>query len=267
MSVAAPLGLRPLRAVLALLASLVVPGLLVGAWQVAATREWLDPTFFPAPSRIWDAMWKLWRDGALVDGGMTTVGRAVKGWVIAGSLGVAVGMTLAWWPRVQRAVAPTFEFMRSIPPPVIVPVAVLLLGPREKMEVTIIALAAVWPALINTAVSVRATDPLLIDAARVYRLSRWQQATRIQLPSAMPSILVGLRISLAVSVIVAVVAEMIGSSGGLGTLIVESRSRFRIADVYAIVVVLGVLGLVINAIVQTIENWLTRWQRADQTAP
>lgn len=250
---------RPAR----LPAALILPALLLGAWQIAATQQWLDGLYFPPPLKIWDALWRPSTDHTLVKEGATTVARAIKGWVIGGAIGAAVGLALSRSQSVERAVAPTLEFMRSFPAPVIVPVALLFLGVGERMEVTVVAFAALWPVLINTTVGARSTEPLLIDAARVFHMSRLRQASQILLPSALPSILVGLRISLAVSLVVAVVAEMLGSGAGLGNLIIEASSRFQIPNVYAIVVVLGVIGVAVNAAVQYSENWLTRWQRAD----
>src|SRR5262249_48260334 len=119
---------RPAR----LPAALILPALLLGAWQIAATQQWLDGLYFPPPLKIWDALWRLSTDHTLVKEGATTVARAIKGWVIGGAIGAAVGLALSRSQSVERAVAPTLEFMRSFPAPVIVPVALLFLGVGER---------------------------------------------------------------------------------------------------------------------------------------
>jgi len=239
----------------------IVPVALLVAWERGASSGAIDPVFFPPPSRIWDAFRRQVETGALREAATTTVGRMLIGWAIAGVLGAAGGVLLGRSHGARTALTPTVEFLRAMPAAAIVPVALLVMGPSASMEIAVVAFAGVWPVLLNTTGGVVATEPLLLEAARVCGLGRWRQATRIQLPAAVPGIAAGLRISLAICLVVAVISEMVASTAGLGNLVVEARSRYRNADVYAIVAVLGVIGLATSITLHAAERRLTRWQQ------
>lgn len=244
-----------------LVVPLMLPVGLLALWERGAVTGTLDPVYFPPPSRIWEALRRLASDGDLGEAGATTVGRALAGWALAAALGVVIGVLLGRSARGRAAFSPTFEFLRALPAAAMVPVAILALGATRTMEVAVVAFAGLWPVLLNATAGTVSTDPLLLDAARACGLGRWRQATRIQLPAAGPTIAAGLRTSLSICLIVAVIAEMVASTSGLGNLIIESRSRYRNADVYAIVAVLGGIGLLTSAALQVAERRLLRWQR------
>ena len=241
--------------------SLVIPATAVIAWEWAAEAGHLQATYFPAPSRILEALLDLIEEGVVFSAARITLVRMTVGWMLAGLIGIGVGCLLGRTTWLRTALWPSLEYLRAIPVAAIVPAGLLLLGVGGSMEITVIVFAAVWPVLINTTAAVAATQPILLDTARVFGFSKLRQIFTIQLPAAGPSILAALRTSLAISLIVAIVAEMLASSGGLGNAIVEARSRYRVADVYAIVLTLGVIGLITNAGLERIERLLTRWQR------
>ena len=110
------------------------------------------------------------------------------------------------------------------------------------------------PVLLNAVHGLLSTDQQLKEVARSIRMSRSRQVCSIELPSAVPGILLGLRTSLAIAVIVAVVAEMLASSGGLGDELIQASRRFRSADVYAFVLVLGAIGATANGLLQHAER-------------
>jgi sulfonate transport system permease protein len=244
---AARLGLR-------LVQSLALPAAIVVLWQLAAGAQLIDPVFFPAPLDVWAALGQLAGPGPMRDGLRTTVESMLAGWVLAGAVGVVAGILVGRSPLIARATGPTLEFLRATPPSIIVPVLILFLGTGQRMELAVIVFAAVWPVLLNTVHGVRSTDAVLLEAAASLRLSRLATIVKIVLPSAVPSIVVGLRISLAISLIAAVVAEILGSSGGLGTFIVFARSRFQSPDIYAALVVLGVIGYLSNGLLRLAER-------------
>jgi sulfonate transport system permease protein len=244
---AARLGLR-------LVQSLALPATIVVLWQLASTAQLINPVFFPAPLAVWTSLGQLADPGPMRDGVRVTVESMLVGWVVAGAVGIVAGMLIGRSALIARAAGPTLEFLRATPPSIIVPVLILFLGTGQRMEVAVIVFAAIWPVLLNTVHGVRSTDAVLLEAAATLRLSRLAMVYKIVLPSAVPSILVGLRISLAISLIAAVVAEILGSSGGLGTFIVFARSRFQSPDIYASLVVLGVIGYLSNGLLRLAER-------------
>jgi ABC-type nitrate/sulfonate/bicarbonate transport system permease component len=109
------------------------------------------------------------------------------------------------------------------------------------MKVTVVALAAFFPVLINTVQGVRAVDPVVTDMARTFGHSGLAVLWRILLPASAPYILAGMRISLGISLVVVIIAEMISSSGGLGDLILDMQRSFQVTDSYAWLVIVAVL--------------------------
>src|SRR5690606_19326919 len=112
--------------------------------------------------------------------------------------------------------------------------------------------AAIWPVLLNTLHGLVSVDSQLREMARSIRLPRWRQVSSIELPSSVPLILLGARTALSIAMIVAVVAEMVASTGGLGDELIQASRRFRSAEVYAYVVVLGAVGAATNYALQAV---------------
>jgi ABC-type nitrate/sulfonate/bicarbonate transport system permease component len=251
--------MRLARRVLARVAQYAaVPAALLLLWHVVAENELVNPVFLPTPARVLDALQAQWRSGELLDAARLTVGRGLLGWVLAGVLGVVVAVAVTRSRALADALAPPLDFLRSLPAASIIPPATLLLGYGRSMELTVIVFAAVWPVLLNALHGILATEPQLQELARSIRMSKPRRVFSIELPSAVPSILLGLRTSLAVAIIVAVVAEMLASSGGLGDELIQASRRFRSADVYAFVLVLGAIGATTNFLLQSVERRVLR---------
>lgn len=250
------------RAIRVTLELLAVPAVLLALWYAAATRELVSPVFLPTPQQVLDAGLDAWRNGDLLEATRITIGRALAGWIVAGVVGVVAAVAVTRSRALAEALSPPLDFLRSLPAAAVIPPATLILGYGLSMEIAVIIFAAVWPVLLNGVQGILAAEPQLREVARSIRLSRVRQVFSIELPSAIPAILLGVRTSLSIAVIVAVVAEMLASSGGLGDELIQASRRFRSADVYAFVFVLGVLGATANFLVLAIERRILR-----RTAP
>jgi ABC-type nitrate/sulfonate/bicarbonate transport system permease component len=155
------------------------------------------------------------------------------------------------------------NFFRSLPPVALIPLFLFIFGIGTKMQVAIIYFSAVWPVVLNTVDGVRATDPILLDVAKVYRLSGWRRVG-LTLHSATPQIFVGARIALAIALIVMVVSEMVGSTNGIGYVILQAQREFKVADMWAGILVIALVGLAVNILFVAIERRALRWQRGHQ---
>lgn len=172
----------------------------------------------------------------------------VVGWAIAilvgGLLGVLLGLSDPVWKYSMASV----EVLRSIPSISFVPVALLLLGFSQTMELVVVVYVCVWPVLMATMGGVRGVEPQLRDTARTLGLGWWLTVTRIVLPAAVPHILVGIRLALSLAIALAVIAEMLGNPQGLGFGIVFVQRAFRPADVFAYLLVIGLIGWLLNTL-------------------
>ena len=162
------------------------------------------------------------------------------------------------------------EFLRAIPPPVLVPIFILFAGIDNVMKVLVIISGCVWPVLLNTVEGVRATDEVLGDTCRSYRIGGWLRIRRFVLPAASPQIVTGARQALSLGIILMVVSELKAASAGIGYSIITFQRGFEIPEMWSGVLVLGVIGVVLSVIFRVVERWVLRWYhgvRAAERAP
>jgi ABC-type nitrate/sulfonate/bicarbonate transport system permease component len=245
-----------------LLLRLSVLGGLAIAWQAAATLA-DDPVAWPTFGAVAGRFWELWIANpiAWIDSILPSLARLLAGWLVAVGIGVAAGSLIGLSTAARQMVDPVAAFLRSIPPPALLPLFIVLLGIGDGMKVAMIAFGVVWPILLNTADGVASVEPLHRETARVYRIGFGSELTRIILPSAAPKIFAGLRVSLSIAVILMVISEMVATVNGVGFELVQAQRAFRSLDVWATIVLLGLLGSTLNAILGAIERHVLSWHR------
>jgi ABC-type nitrate/sulfonate/bicarbonate transport system permease component len=185
----------------------------------------------------------------------------IYGWLLASLGGIAAGAVIGSSRWARTYIAPTLEMVRPVPVSAFMPIVIAFIGLTGDMVLVVIALGAVWPVLLATVHGVSAVEPRLLEVSRSLRLSRLAMLWKIALPNAQPDILAGMRLGLTVSLILAVIGEMLTSEDGLGSFILLSGRTFRSADLFAGVIMLGVIGLVSNLALQAIEHRMLRWTR------
>jgi NitT/TauT family transport system permease protein len=182
-----------------------------------------------------------------------------SGYGLGCAAAVALGILMGYYRRLYNLLEPLTEFLRPLPKVTLLPVLILFLGLGATMKVTIVALAAFFPVLINTVQGVRAVDPVVTDMARTFGHSGFAVLRRILLPASAPYILSGMRISLGISLVVVIIAEMLSGTGGLGDVILEAQRRFLVVDSYSWLVVVAAFGFCLNALFVWAERRSTFW--------
>jgi ABC-type nitrate/sulfonate/bicarbonate transport system permease component len=241
-------SLPPARGLLPLLLLLIV-------WQLLQSGP---SPYFPAPSQWWTAAGNLFNREHLVLAFAATTLTFLEGLALAIVLGTALGVLIGVSKRAARALDPLLELMRAIPPPAVVPVAALLIGYNGTMKLTVIVLSALWPILLNATSAVRQIDPLLIDVARSFRLSTAQRIRRVILPAVVPALLIGIRIAIPLAIVVTLLVEMLTSLPGIGAVMIRSQRNFQSSEVYALLVLVGLFGFVVNDLFAVIEGVIMR---------
>lgn len=241
--------------------SLAVTAALVALWQYAADARWVSPVFLPGPDRAWAALVDGLVGGELWPKLGGTVERMFWGWLLASLTGVALGAAVGSSAAARAWLQPTLEFLRPLPASAIVPVTIALLGLSEGMVLSVIAFGALWPMLLGTIHGFAAVEPRLYEVARVLKLSRAEVIAKIALPNALPDIFAGLRIGLTVALILAVVGEMLASREGLGLWILLSARSFRSPDLFAGIILLGLIGLCSASLLTLAERHALRWRQ------
>ena len=188
-----------------------------------------------------------------------TVWQWFAGLIIGGVVGIVLGVTLGAVPLVQRLLNVPLEFLRPIPAIVYLPLLILVLGSRPQTGILLASLGAFWPLLFQSIYGVRAIDQQAIETGKVFGLSKRQRLWYIMLPSLLPYLATGVRIASSLALIVAVSIELVGGVPGLGADMAAASQNGLYDAMYGLLLVSGILGLLLNAVLERTEKRLLRW--------
>jgi ABC-type nitrate/sulfonate/bicarbonate transport system permease component len=227
-----------------------------GLWSAGA-----DTFYFPPLTDILTTFEETWLFERVGSDVLPSLARLGAGYTIAVAAGVAIGVPLGLSRTARRGASPIVEFLRAIPPPALLPPAIVVIGIGNSMKVFIIAFVCVWPVLLNTIDGVTGIDPTLTDTSRVYGVRGVDRLRRIVLPAAGPQIFAGMRTSLSLAVILMVISEMVASTNGIGFFVLESQRSFAIPEMWSGILLLGILGYVLNLAFALVEHRVLAWHR------
>ncbi len=231
--------------------------LVIGAWQIFGQR--VDPVLFTTPSAVVVAGWQMILSGELWSYLWPSLVVLVVGLAISAVAGIAVGLLLGRFWAADAAVDMYITFLYSIPTVALVPLMVLWVGFESTAKIVILFLFAFFPLVINTYQGVKNVDPRLIEVGRAFRCSERQLWTNIVLPAALPFIVTGLRLAVGRGLIGMVLADLYTAISGIGYLIVRSASTYRVDKMFVPIVVLGILGITLTALLRAAERWIAPW--------
>jgi ABC-type nitrate/sulfonate/bicarbonate transport system permease component len=231
--------------------------------ELVARFELLPARWFPPVTVVFSALVELLPTGAL----WIEVGRTLQGW--GGGLGIAtllavpLGMLIGSVEVVYRALRVVIEFLRPIPSVALIPAAVLIFGiTGASMKIFLVAFAAFWPILFQAIYGVQDVSPGVKVTARAYGLGPFSRFVRVILPSTLAYVATGLRISSAIALILAVTAELVVGVPGLGRAIAAAHTAAQVPTMYALIVVTGTLGWLLNTAFQAAEARALHWHPA-----
>lgn len=230
-------------------------------WWAVTAADGVSRVFLPSPQATWASLVEGLTDGDLLAFSWATVSRMVLGWALASLLGVALGAFIGLSGTARAYLQPTLEFIRPLPASALLPLAISIFGLSPAMVLSVVAFGAMWPVLLATVHGFASVPSQLQEVARCLQLSRLAYALKIGLPNAMPDIFAGMRLSLTVSLIVSVVGEMIASQSGLGQAILLAARSFRASELFAGIVLLGLIGFASSALLSKLEKRFLRWQK------
>ena len=254
-----PPSRAPRRARLVLLGG-VLPLLILAAWWGISASGAVPSYRLPSPAAVVAAGVDLSQRGLLGPYAAISTQRVMLGFAIGSIVGLTVGSIVGLSGAASAVFAPTIGAFRAVPSLAWVPLLILYLGFGEDSKVTLVAIGAMFPVYTTVAGALRHVDPHLVEVGRAFSYTRFELLTRIQLPAVVPSIVSGLRLALAQSWLFLVAAELIGSSMGLGYLLVESQGNGRIDRIFLAIITLAVLGKLSDAALGLLERYLlSRW--------
>ena len=249
------------RSIADAIASVLVLLAVVGCWWAASHAQWISKVFLPTPEAAVASLVEGLTTGDLREQSAQTIARMLEGWLLACLIGVALGALIGTSSVARAWLQPMLEFMRPLPASALMPLAISIFGLGSNMVLAVVAFGATWPVLLATLHGFSSIEPRLREVAAGLQLPRRDFIMKLGLPGALPDILAGMRLSLTVSLIVAVVGEMIASQAGLGQALLLAARSFQASELFAGIILLGVIGFAANAALTAIERRTLRWQQ------
>jgi NitT/TauT family transport system permease protein len=233
--------------------------LLLAIWEILSREGVIDPIIVPAPSEIFDSLGQLLTADYLMRHLLSTLWATLAGFAL-GSLGAfLIGSVAVLWPPVGRAVYPLVVAMQMLPKVALAPVFIAWLGFGFVPKVVMAASICFFPVLVNTIVGLTTVEDDQVLLLRSLRAKRWREFWELRLPSAAPEIFAGLKAAISFALIGAIVMELIGTRNGLGTLIARFSYSLDMGLVFAVLLLLSVMGLVLYGAVELIDRKVVFW--------
>jgi NitT/TauT family transport system permease protein len=235
----------------------------VGGWE-AIVRLWRVPDYLvPAPSAIARALGAGLTNRVYLEHAWITVAEALLGFVIAAATGIVLGTVIAQFRLVERTLYPYVVALQTLPKIAVAPLLVVWLGFGLSSKIVIAALVAFFPVLVNVIVGLKTVDAPKLDLMRSFSATRWQTFRYVTFPNALPFVFAGLDIAVVFSVLGAIVGEFVGSQRGLGNLILQFNTALDIAGMFAVLLLLAVLGVALHLVMQAIQRRVIFWAQPD----
>lgn len=226
-------------------------------WQALVMITGISETSLPSPIEVAKSGWE--NRQLLIDNTWVTVLEILIGFLAAIVLGVFLAALIHSSKTVERALYPWLVVSQMVPIPAIAPIIVIWTGFDLRPKIIVIALVSFFPIAVNTIDGLRAVDPQLLRLMKTLKASWWQRFRLAQVPAALPHFFSGLKVAAALSVIGAVFAEWVGSSEGLGYLILVLNNNTETATMFATIFLLSLIGIILFSIVSLLERILLPW--------
>ncbi|EFI65525.1 ABC transporter permease [Bacillus anthracis] len=243
-----------------LIRAITIPIIILIIWQLAGVFGLVSKTVLPTPLDIFVAFQELLKTGELFGHLSISVFRAAAGFFIGGSLGIILGTIVGFSTRSEQYLDPSVQMLRTVPHLAVAPLIVLWFGFGETSKVLLIADGAFFPLYVNAFLGIRGVDSKLFDVARVLEFSKRKLITKLILPAALPNLLLGARLSLGVAWVSLVVAELMGSTEGIGYMIMDARQFSNTDIVFVGIIIFAFVGKFSDSLVRLLEVKFLRWR-------
>lgn len=256
---------RPLWANMLLSAAGIL--IFIGVWEFAVRIGLVSAEKLVAPSEIimtfFEKLHSTVPDGNTIDVHIfTSLKLVLASFVVSCVIGVPLGLLMGFFNLFNKFLSPVFEIVRPIPPLAWIPIVIVILGTGFKAKLFIIFVAAFVPCVINSYTGIKATSTALLNVAKTAGANKAQLFFKVGIPSALPMVFTGIKVSFGSAWATLVAAEMIASSEGLGYMIQQGRIASKPAIVLLGMLVIGLIGAVLTAVLSLLEQKAIPWRKA-----
>jgi len=241
------------------------------AWWAATRPDGLvSALFLPPPIDVWEAFVRLWSRPYLGSTLGQHIGSSLQivigGWLLAGLVGLPLGIAMGWWKKARWIAFPIFQILRPVPPLAWIPLAILWLGIGSSARVFVVFIAAIVPWVMNSMQAVYSIDGLLVRAALTLGASDSQILTRVVCRTALPTLVAGARIALGNAWTTLVAAELLAATAGLGYIALNASRTLEMGILLVAMAIIGALGALFSIGMHLLTRWVAPWARAGVAA-
>jgi nitrate/nitrite transport system permease protein len=236
-------------------------GLVLLAWTLLSQTV---PPDLPSPLKTWEeskpyVLRPFFKDGEMNQGivrfALLSLVRVTKGFLLAVAVGTPLGFLLGLSTSFHRAFDPVIQVLRPISPLAWLPLGLVIFRQSEPAAIFTIAICAMWPTVINTAVGVRSVPEDYLNVGRVLRLSRAKMLRKVIVPATLPYIFTGWRLSLGIAWLVIVASEMLTGAPGIGGFLWQEYNSLVYSHILLSIITIGVIGLLLDRLMGVAERW------------
>lgn len=241
---------------------LVIPVLLFVIWYIIYIFGIFNPLMFPNPIKIILEFFRLLSDKEMLFNITRTLWRVIGAIIIGALIGVPLGLLFGYFEKLYTIFEFVIDFFRSIPVTALFPLFMLFFGIGNLSKIVLASWMISLIILVNTAYGVRHSNKSHLKMAKVYGVKKSYLFTNVIFFGAMPYIFSGLRIGVSLALIIIIVTEMfIGAVDGLGYAILDAQLAYRIPEMYAIIILTGIIGYLLNRAFLFSEKKMIHWTR------
>ena len=227
---------------------LILPAVLLVAWQGLCTWGIFTPDVMPSPVAVAAELSRLWTNGQLLGDIAITTWRVALGFLLGTAVATVLGAVVGYSRRAGDYLDPTMQALKAVPSLAWVPLFILWFGIFEVSKVVLIAVGVFFPVYLNLVSGIRSTDRKLVEVGQVNGLGRIDLVRLILAPAALPSYITGLRAGLALGWMFVIAAELMGASKGLGFLMLDGQMTGRPATIVAALLLFALVGKISDAL-------------------
>jgi NitT/TauT family transport system permease protein len=229
------------------------------AWIALSASGAVDPTFLPSPAAVASAGMDMLRSGDLLHDTAASVRRIGFGFGLAVAISVPLGFAMGTFRVAQAAFEPVIGLLRYLPASAFIPLLIIWLGLGEPSKVAILVIGVVFFNTLMTADAVRLVPRELLDVSYTLGATRAEVLRKVVLPHSLPGILDAMRVNAAAAWNFVVIAELIAATSGLGYRIVRAQRFLQTDRIFAVLVVIGLIGLTLDVLLRLLREWVGRW--------
>ena len=227
----------------------ILPIIILVIWYIITTGlHLIKPYILPSPVDVCYSAINSLSSGLLIENTINTLIKVFSGLILASIVAIPLGILIGWNQTLEDLTSFVISILRPVPPVAWIPFSILWFGIGAVPAVFIIFMGCVFPILVYTVDGVKRTDKVLIESAQTLGANDWNVLKRVILPSAIPYIISGLKVGIGIALMCTISAEMVGSSSGLGYMILTASNLFDPGTIVVGMLIIGIIGIILDYI-------------------